>query len=303
MPASRPRRSRGLLLAAVVLLLPVAAVADELSFESIPWRGLTFEGSKFGISLTAELGLESVPADLVVGRLSPSDQTPGVLPTGPSVVAIRLASKVLGRKSEIELWVDPETATAFQRVQTDSGKRQRVKTERYGERGITGVRLRPAKGEEGLPSASWSDLRRVFSEYPAWAGKNLRISDPTALFYAVCAAKLERPGDRVQIPLFSDGDFLILEAKVVERRRVEVDYELVRRGSSRRRQGPVDALRLALRASTLGPTAEQHDFELAGLGGDVELLFDAGNRLPLELSGKVPWAGRVAIDLRRVVEP
>lgn len=302
MPASRSQRGRAVVLATLALLLPQAAVAEELSFDRIPWRELAFEGSKFGIALAAKLSLESVPANLVVGRMASSERTPGVVPAGARVVSIRLDSSVLGRRSGIELWVEPGTAAALQRVQTESGRRQRVKTERYGERGITGVRLRPAKGEEELPPAGWSDLRRGFSEYPAWAGPDLRISDPAALFYVVSAARLERPGDRVQIPLFSDGELLVLEARVVERLRVEVDYELVQ-GASRRRQGPVDALRLALTAWSVGPTTQKHDFELAGLGGDVELLFDPGNRLPLELSGKVPWAGRVTIGLRRVVEP
>jgi len=302
MAASRPRRSRAFLLAAVAWLLPTVAAAGELASERIPWRELRFEGSKFGISLTAKLSLEMVPASLAAGELLPSERTPGIAPAGAQVVTLRLDSEFLGRRSAVELWVDPGTAAALQRIQTESGKRQRVKSERYGERGITGVRHRPAKGEEGSPPERWSDLRHGFDEYPAWAGQNLRISDPAALFYVVAAAALEKPGDRLQLPLFSDGDLLSLEVKVVERLRVDVDYVLTQGGSSRHRRESVDALRLSLDARTLGPGAMQHSFELAGLSGDVEMLFDPRARVPLELSGRVPWVGRVAIDLRRVVE-
>ncbi len=305
MPANRPRRSRALLLAALAALtglLPALAAAEELASERIPWRELAFEGSKFGISLTAKLSLELAPTGRAVGELLPSERTSGITPAGAQVVTLRLDSEFLGRRSAVELWIEPGTAAALQRVQTESGKRQRIKSERYGEGGITSIRHRPAKGEEGLPSARWSDLRHGFEEYPAWAGQNLRISDPAALFYVVAAAALEKPGDRLQLPLFSDGDLLSLEVKVVERLRVDVDYVLTQGGSTRHRREPVDALRLSLDARTLGPGAIQHSFELAGLQGDVEMLFDPRARVPLELSGRVPWVGRVAIDLRRVVE-
>ena len=303
MTTTRSRRTALMLVATALLLLPAAALA-QFSFARIPWRHLSFEGSKFGISLHADLGIELVPAGRLFEVLLPSEQTPGISPAGEQVLRVVLHSEVLGRRSEIELWVEPENAAAFQRVQTESGKKQRVKSARYGEEGITSVRHRPRKGtgEEERPPEQWTDIRREFERYPSWAGRNLRVSDPTALFYVVAAAALEKPGDLAQIRLYSDDDLLLVEARVLERVRVEVDYETIGAGGTQRRKQSVDALRLALGARALGPGASEKSFELAGMRGDVEMLLDPRSRLPLELSGRVPYAGRVAIRLKSVSE-
>ena len=302
MTTTRAQRTAGRCTAAALFLLLPAAVSAQFSFARVPWHQLTFEGSKLGISLRAELGLELLPAGLIARLLLPSERTPGISPQGDQVLRVVLRSEVLGRKSEIELWVDPENAAAYQRVQTDSGKKHRVKSSRYGERGITGVRHRPRKGEEDLPPDRWTDIRQEFENYPAAAARNQEVSDPTALFYVVAAAALEKPGDLAQIPLYSDDRLLMLEARVVERVRVEVDYEVSGPTGTQRRRQSIGALRLSLDARGLGPGASHQSFELAGLRGDVEMLLDPVARLPLELSGKVPYVGRVAIRLRSVVE-
>ncbi len=189
----------------------------------------------------------------------------------------------------------------MQRTQTDSGRVQRIKSVRYGERGLSGVRLRPGAGEQGLPPAGWTDERRDGKDYPAGLPADLRVSDPTALFFIIAASAIERPGDSVRIPLFSDDRIILVEARALDLRRVDVDYERVDAEGTRRIREPATALRLSLDAHVLGAGREDASFEIAGLRGDVEMLVDRATRVPLELSGRVPYAGRVAIRVRRVV--
>jgi hypothetical protein len=284
------------------LFFAASGGAASFALDRVPWRELEFHGSKFGISLHAELALEAISSAQARGELLPSVRGPGIVPSGNDVLVVSLGSEVLGRRSDIRLLIDPHDGAALQRIQTDSGKKHRIKSIRYGERGLSGVRLRPAEGERELPPERWTDERRDTDEYPVDAPPDLRVSDPTALFFLIAASEIETAGDSVEIPLFSDDRLILVEAKALDLRRVDVDYERVDGSGTRRVRGPTTVLRLALEARALGAGDEDASFELAGMRGDVEMLLDRTTRAPLELSGRVPYVGRVAIRLRRVVE-
>jgi len=289
-------------LAAGWLVAPAPAADARLSPERVSWRELSFYGSKFGISLRADLTLEPISAARAEQELLPSKRGAGIGPPEEGALVVALGSEVLSRRSDIRLLVDPATGAALQRVQTESGRKQRIKSLRYGERGISTVRTRPADGEKDLPSERWTDVREGGEDYPEIAAGGLRVSDPTALFYVIAASDIERPGDSVEVPIFSDDRILMVEARALDLRRVEVDYERGDGSTSRGVNGPATALRLSLDARVAGDAAGDASFELAGLRGDVEMLLDPVTRTPLQLSGKVPYAGSVAIRLRRVVE-
>lgn len=300
------RRARATiaLLAALGCGSPALArgAAEALAPGRVPWREVSFQGSKFAISLRADLALEPISSALARQELLPSVRGPGIEPPEDGALVVSLGSEVLGRRSDIRLLIDPRTGAALQRVQTDSGRKQRIKSLRYGEAGISTVRTRPAEGQKGLPAERWTDVREGTEDYPAMPEGGLRVSDPTALFYVIASSGLRRPGDTVQVPIFSDDRILMVEAKALDLRRVEVDYERVDGEASRRIQGPATALRLSLDARAVGADGEAANFELAGLRGDVEMLLDPESRIPLALSGKVPYAGTVSIRVRRVVE-
>lgn len=303
MPRIQPCVLATLAVFAVRLLAPAAAAGEtSLSAERVPWQEISFYGSKFGISLRAELALEPISAADAASELLPSGRGVGIGAPADGALVVTLGSDVLNRHSDIRLLVDPSTGAALQRVQTESGRKQRIKSLRYGERGISTVRTRPAEGEKNLPSDRWTDVREEGEDYPALPAGGLRVSDPTALFYVIAASRIERPGDSVEVPIFSDDRLLLVEAKALDLRRVEVDYERGDGSTWRRVEGPATALRLSLDARVVGEAGGDASFELAGLRGDVEMLLDPLTRTPLQLSGKVPYAGTVTIRVERVVE-
>lgn len=291
------------LTALTVCLLAPHAAAGETGFspERVPWQEISFYGSKFGISLRADLTLEPISAAEAASELLPSRRGAGIGAPADGALVVTLGSEVLNRHSDIRLLVDPSTGAALQRVQTESGRKQRIKSLRYGERGISTVRTRPAEGEKNLPAERWTDVREEGEDYPALPAGGLRVSDPTALFYVIAASGIERPGDSVEVPIFSDDRLLLVEAKALDLRRVEVDYERGDGSTWQRVEGPATALRLSLDARVVGAEGGDASFELAGLRGDVEMLLDPLTRTPLQLSGKVPYAGTVTIRVRRVV--
>ncbi|RMH15118.1 MAG: hypothetical protein D6696_21570 [Acidobacteria bacterium] len=128
----------------------------------------------------------------------------------------------------------------------------------------------------------------------------LVVTQPAALFYLVTSDALARPGDRLEVLAYSRRKLhrLTLEVKGAIRLRARYDEE--RSGETSRRDGEVEALEIAVHAVPLGE-AEESDFRFLGLSGDVSILLEPATRLPLEVRGRIPIAGRVRVVLRRVV--
>ena len=58
---------------------------------------------------------------------------------------------------------------------------------------------------------------------------------------------------------------------------------------------------VGLQIRPLGPLADKSDFTLLGLSGDISILYDSHNQLPLQLRGQAPRIGRTQIDLKAAV--
>jgi len=274
------------------LALPTLSLAG-LNPESVAWTELQFRARKLGFSLTADMALVATPAAQGASALvAPEEGT--AVPPGASIESIQLRSGFAGRSSEITVFFDPETGQALQQQQLDTGKRNRFRVSRFCAEGIDSSRREPAEGEAKRPSSDWSIRSHRWEDYPAWAGDDLLVSDATALFYLVAAAKLDKPGDRHQVPVFTKGNLILVEMTVRSVDRVKVDYTT---SGGSRVKGTVDALRISLDAQHLDPDSKESDLELLGLQGDVEMLVDREKRLPLELSGRVPIAGKVTVRL------
>jgi len=292
-----PRRStrRALLSLPIWALALSAPSLGVLKADSVRWTELQFRARKMGFSLTAKMELAAPSADAAAKALVVPVEGTAVAP-GASIRSIRLQSGFVGRNSEITVFFDPATGQALQLEQLDSGKRNRFRVARFCAEGIDAQRREPEEGETKRPHAEWSKSSHRWEAYPGWAGDDLLVSDPTALFYVAAAAPLEKPGDRYQVPVFTRGNLILVEMTVRAVDRVQVDYTTGAGGNSRVK-GAAEALRISLDAQHLDPDSDESDLELMGLRGDVEMLVDRETRLPLELSGKVPIAGRVKVRL------
>ena len=137
--------------------------------------------------------------------------------------------------------------------------------------------------------------------YPDWAGDDVIVSHPGALFFITSAAPLDKLGDVYQFPVFSKDELLLIQLEVLKEVQAKVDYVEQSASGERRIKKTVPALKLGAETRPLGPDAEEGDMEFIGLQGNVEILLDKSTRVPLLISGKVKFAGRVNIKLRRVV--
>ena len=293
----RVARACATILVAVPSVLALAAPSPaQLDEQSVPWTALDFAARKLGFSMRASLEIDSRSAEATASELVAAPEGKVLRPEGP-VEVIRLRSGFLGRNSDITTLVEARDGRALQQEQVDSGKRQRHVVSRYCEEGVYTLRRVPNEGEEKLPQESWSGESSRWEAYPTWVGDDLLVTDTATLFYLAAAAPLHETGDRLQIPVFTGGNLVLLEMTVRSVDRVNADYESVSESGSSRVRGSVDALRISLDAQHLDPDSREEDLEIMGLVGDVEMVLERAHRLPLELSGRMPYVGKVTVRL------
>lgn len=269
--------------------------------DRVRWSSLTMKASKFGLSTESTVELRLVPArDALSELLSPPDGIEALTPRGGSVVWMEVRSDFLGLHSSTRFWLDAETGQAFQWIVVESGKRERYKASRALSDGVWVLRKNPArKSEEGKPHSDWTKVRdRVEPFVGLPPGEAL--SESAGLFYVLATAPLKVAGDRIQVYLQSDGKVFPVEIQVEREGKADVSYVRSGPGGERRVEGKVPGLLLSMRP--LVPEGmDRRDFEFIGLEGDVDVWLDPEGRYPLEVSGKVAYAGKVRIRLRQAV--
>ena len=76
-----------------------------------------------------------------------------------------MTTSLLGRNSQVNFWLEPDL-TALQRTQTDTGKKQRIKTYRFLKDGVHSFQKQPFDHEKKLPPQQWTDLGEQHYSHP-----------------------------------------------------------------------------------------------------------------------------------------
>lgn len=278
---------------------PSTDTSGRFRTERVRWSELDFKASKLFLTATTEVELGRVPVSQVTAELLPVQKIDGLTPTGDSALELTLRSSGMGRDSEIQLWFTDD-ARALQRTQHEnSKKRSRHVVYRFGRQGVERRRWEPeTDAETRLPYQRWTDVTETSYPYPAGAVDGRPVIEASMLLWLVSAADLDEPGDRLELLAFSDKRLNRVEIAVEEVTLHKVSYEELSPGSRHTVDGPVEVLRLSIRGEPVA-AGDGDDFEFLGLSGDLELDLDRATRVPVEISGKVKYAGRVHVKLER----
>jgi hypothetical protein len=264
------------------------------------WSSLRMVASKLGITLESTISSQFHPAaDAASDAVAPPA---GVVPVAPrgDVVHMQVRTEFFGRNSRTDFWLDAASGQALQWTVVESGKKQRYKASRALADGVWVLRKDPANDtEKDLPMERWTKVRdRVepFTGLPP--GQPLSVE--AGILYLLATAPLRAVGDRADAFLESDGKVFPVTIRVAELGETSVDYARSGAGGRGRVDAKVPALRVTLRPQT-PQGMDPRDFQFLGLQGDVDVWLDAAGRFPLEISGKVKYAGNVKIRLKSVV--
>lgn len=277
---------------------PGGADAPGLDPERLTWRELSLSASKFGLTSSSVVRIAPVAAQEAERELLPAGQGTPLQPDG-AVLEVELETRFLGRVNLVRAWFDPRRATAFQRIRLDSGRRRGYKASRFTREGLLSRRRSPRRDQPDEDPDTWEPGAEQLDPYPDWLEPEEPITLPGVLLYVASVAPLAEDAPGLQIATFASHSVSMVTLVVEGRETIAVDYlERLPDGEERRVEGPVSALRVALRS--LAPDDPDGDLGLLGLRGAVRILIDPVARVPLEVRGRVPVVGLVHVRLEQV---
>ena len=281
--------------------MPLLVHAQEAKIDPsrVKWSSLHYKTYIVFFSMNVKARLKQIPLATSKAALLTPKQGQGTMPNADPTYRIDLDSKIMGRKSFISLWFDP-SGNAFQRTQTDTGSKQRVKTYRILENGYYSHETKPKKNETALPPNKWTQKgegNKTFNKLPP---ADATITEPTALYYLVSASDLKKPGDKFQEYIFTKHGIYQLNLHAVDYKEIETDYVQLQNGKKHKSQGEYKTLHIRMNAVPIDPS-EADKFDFLGLKGDIHLYMDPVTRVLLQISGKADIIGHTDITLKEVV--
>ena len=282
------------------------SAADIVTFDParLRWSELHFRASKLTVTATSEVRIDSEPVGRAAGQwLEPATGRP-VSPRGDRVVRVSLQSEVLGKRSDLDLWLDPISAAAIQRTQLEAGRKvrhHRHRALRFTDSGVFHLTHRATEETVDRPWQEWTPSPD-FVSFPSAVDTSV-VMEPSALFYLLAVADLDQVGDRLETHVFSKGRLMRVTLLVAEQTDIKVDYLEVRKNGEERVRGRRPVVRIDLRAAPVAQEGSGKDFEFLGLRGEVEVYLEPTERIPLQISGDIRYAGRGRVRLQRAVLP
>ena len=280
---------------------PLMAQTQESGLDPsrVKWTSLYYKTYLLFFSMKIKVNLNKIPLNESKKALLTSKKGQATMPRMDPSYRIDLDTKILRRKSFISLWFDPN-GSAFQRTQTDTGSKQRVKTYRILNNGYYSLQAKPKEHETGLPPNKWTDRgegERTFNKLPS---ADAVIAEPTALYYLVSASNLDKPGDKFQKYIFTKYGIYQLNLHAVDYQNIEVNFKS-RKGDKTRSisEDEYKTLHIRMNAIPIDPT-EKDDFDFLGMKGDIDLYIDPETRVLVQISGVADIAGYTDIQLQEV---
>ena len=280
---------------------PLLLLAQDSTLDPsrVKWTSLSYKTRILFFLINIEVQMNQISLATSKAALLTSKHGEGTMPQTDPTYRIDLDTKILGRNSFISLWFDPD-GTAFQRTQTDTGKKHRLKTYRILKNGYYSLQAKPREKEKKLPPEMWTDIgegKNIFNRLPP---TGTIITEPTALYYLVSASPLNKPGDKFVQYIFTKHGIYKLELHAIDYQNIEVDFE----SNQNTRKSTIynddfRALHIRMNGVAIDP-ASQGDFELLGLKGDIDLYLDPETRVLVQISGTADIVGYTDIMLKAV---
>ena len=280
---------------------PILSLAQDnkLDPSRVDWTSLSYKTRVLFFGMNIDVQMNQIPLATSKAALVTPKYGEGAMPQTDPSFRIDLNTKILGRKSFIRLWFDPD-GSAFQRTQTDTGKKHRVKTYRILKNGFYSFQAKPKEGEEKLPPNEWTDIGEGNNKFNKLPPTGTIITEPTALYYLVSASPLNMPGDKFEQYIFTKHGIYKLDLHAIDYQNIEVNFKSNQSGKKNTvYNDEFRTLHIRMNGVAIDP-ASQDDFDLLGLKGDIDLYLDPETRVLVQISGKIDIVGYTDIKLQSV---
>lgn len=279
----------------------------KLDPDRVPWSRLTFQAKRAVVDVKVDVRLASFSTTEFesIWRTNPwSIPLPSLRQKIYSMNVNRVIDRIFS--PPVTLWnqvlFEPIQAAAFHRVRLRQGKDDIKRTYWFSGEGVHRLRTKPSnKGEALGESAKWTDARTSFYPYDLTRLGCPQVTEPMLLIYLLSAARLDKKGDGLSLCVFGKQQLHRVRMQVEELHPLEVDYSENRKEGKVRKKGKVDGLRVTLEAQSLLSSPEDaENFSFLGFHKDITIDIDPELRIPLQVSGRIPTIGAVALKLSGV---
>lgn len=238
------------------------------------WQVLEFEQKAFWA--TARSRLEILPA------------------SGESNVwVLNVLSSVVDNSEKLQLTFDPATGNVLQRSRISSGKEQRMKSYKYEPDFILRERSN-SPSDPSVPPDQWPVTNQKWVKYPSSRGSAV-VTTPYMLVVIASQLQAQGPGKSMEVLVNTDLNFYRVKLTSGDGISVQADYTV---NGGEVVSGKRDTVAVAMQVTPEGNLDDGDDFSLLGLQGDIILLFDLANGLPVQIRGEAPRIGSTEINLK-----
>lgn len=269
---------------------------DFLDPAQLHWSQLTFNAS----GNTANLAIQRLTKDATKAVLLPAAQGTAIEPVAETY--LRLDFRATQPKDvHTQLWLDPNTASALQRLRLNLDKGdERYRVYRFTREGVYRIRKNPRDGEADKPPAQWTNIKNTFYDYSTLPPDGMVVTEPTALFYIASVTTLSQPGEQFRLVGFFDDRLHFITVRLDGFESISSNFKIRHSDGTNSITGERQALRLAVTSTALD--GKDSDLSLIGLKGKLRILVDKELRIPLELRGKIKalFSRKVTVPLQEV---
>lgn len=210
------------------------------------------------------------------------------------ILRLNYSSKLIGKPVESVLWMDPGDGAILQYAVHDNRRHPKHRIYRFTNRGAFQRTWRPEKKEKKLAWPEWSEQYGDFRPFPEEAYDQV-ITDSLGLIYIISASKLGRGSDRLEVLAFGSREVSRGTFTAEEMVDIDADFIVERPSGDERCKGKTQVLKIGVEIETVGD-ADKPD---SGILSEIEIFLDLQSRLPLRISARAKYVGRVVIKTKR----
>ena len=284
------------------------AVAKRFDAHPVTWKRLLYRANHIFGNLTTEVQLDYLPARLIGDLLIKTSQGEPIQPVGRHIGSITVRSVIntlVGSNSEIvsDSLFNLNDASALRRIRQLKGKEFWQKTYRFTRGGVYRLRKRPNgpdEADQGM--AHWTDIKESFYPYGSTSHGCLQVMEPSTLLYIFSSVDFSAEGDTLNLCVFNKKQVHDVHVRKHGHQRQTMSYEeILPQNNVIKNAAKIETLKISMTSRPLvGETEAAETFSFLGLKGDIEFLIDPASRIPVQISGRIPYVGRLDFKLEKV---
>ena len=278
-----------------------------LDANRVQWTSLLYRTRSFMVDLDVDVNLESLSAAEVKAALIEAQQ--GTALAIPDHGTYKLNNNILidsivqpPVKIVNQVWFDSRDATALGRMRLRRGEDDFKKIYRFTRQGVFRHRIEPKDEKETRKDPEkWTDVRDTFYAYDLDELGCVNVSERLLIIYIASAVEQFENNKPLLLCVFAKRQLFQVKLEPAGTHSVKVDYIEKNQQTKHQRKGKVDAQKILLESKPLkSDLPEEENFSFLGFHKNISFYIHPTSKLPLQISGEMPKAGKVTVKLHNV---